>query len=67
MPKCSENKIFNPKTKRCVKRDGAVGKKVLAENNNKAPEVKCDKDQIFNHKTERCVKRHGAAGESTTR
>ena len=30
MPKCPSDKIINPATGRCVKRDGALGKKILA-------------------------------------
>ena len=30
MPKCPKGKVVNPKTGRCVKRDGALGKKILA-------------------------------------
>jgi len=29
MPKCPEGKIVNPKTGRCVKKDGVIGKKIL--------------------------------------
>lgn len=28
---CPKDKIFNPKTGRCVKKDGAIGKKILAQ------------------------------------
>ena len=30
MPKCPKGKVVNPKTGRCVKRDGALGKKIVA-------------------------------------
>lgn len=34
MPKCPKGKLVNPKTGRCVKRDGVLGKKILAERKN---------------------------------
>ena len=37
MPKCPKGKVVNPKTGRCVKRDGALGKKILASKKAKTP------------------------------
>ena len=60
---CSKNKIFNPKSKRCVKKDGVVGKKILLDNKGVEHKIKCDDDQIFNTKTERCVKKYGKSAK----
>ncbi len=56
--KCKSSEIVNPITGRCVKRDGAIGKKIL-ENTNK----KCKAGEIVNPTTGRCVKRDGAIGK----
>ena len=34
MKKCSEDKILNPKTNRCVKKNGNIGKKLSKVENN---------------------------------
>ena len=57
--KCKDDEILNPDTNRCVKRNGSVGKKVLAEMNKK----KCKEDEILNPTTNRCVKRTGSIGK----
>jgi hypothetical protein len=57
--KCKEDEILNPETNRCVKRNGAVGKKVIAEMKKK----KCKEDEILNPASNRCVKRNGAIGK----
>ena len=38
--KCKEDEILNPASNRCVKRNGAIGKKVIAEMKKK----KCKED-----------------------
>jgi hypothetical protein len=64
-----ENKIFNPKTKRCVKKDGKVGKTLnkkksaSPQRSPKSPHL-CSKDKIFNPKTKRCVKKDGKIGKT---
>jgi hypothetical protein len=57
--KCKKDEILNPETNRCVKRNGVVGKKVIAEMNKK----KCKEDEILNPASNRCVKRNGAIGK----
>ena len=63
MHECSNGKIWNPKTKRCVKLTGAVGKELLKKYPNAKPVVKCNNDQVFNKKTGRCVKKTGEIGK----
>jgi len=60
-----KGKILNPATGRCVKRDGAIGKKLLAVQRHGAikSSSKCDKDKVLNPATGRCVKRDGAIGK----
>lgn len=53
--KCPPDQILNPKTNKCVKRDGKIGKTILK---------KCPSHQILNPKTNRCVKRDGEIGKS---
>jgi hypothetical protein len=47
-------KICNPKTGRCVKKSGRIGKKISA----------CDTDKIRNPLTGRCVKKSGRIGKN---
>jgi serine/threonine protein kinase len=64
---CPPDFILNPKTRRCVKRSGAIGKKLAADE--KPAEAKpnnasaCPEGTIRNPKTRRCVKRDGAIGK----
>jgi hypothetical protein len=60
--KCKEDEILNPETNRCVKKTGAIGKKLLG----KEPVVEkksCKDDEVLNPKTKRCVKKSGAVGK----
>jgi len=50
---------MNPKTKRCVKLTGKVGKKLIAE----GLIAVCEKDKIYNPSTNNCVKRSGRQGK----
>ena len=59
--KCKDDEILNPKTHRCVKRSGAIGKEILKSLEKKAS--KCKEDEILNPVTNRCVKRSGAIGK----
>ena len=34
MRRCKNDEIINPKTQRCVKKSGKIGKKILAVNEN---------------------------------
>lgn len=67
---CPETQIINPVTNRCVSKSGAIGRKILGENN--PPERKrkpkteniktCPDEKIMNPETGRCVSRSGAIG-----
>ena len=65
--KCPKNQVYNPDTKRCIKKDSKKGIEILFKNKNK--EIlksfelvngkivkKCPKDKIRNPKTLRCIK-----------
>lgn len=58
---CKDDEIRNPTTNRCVKRTGAIGKKLLAVKP-KEP-AGCKPDEILNPATNRCVKRTGVIGK----
>jgi len=62
MVKCSPGKIINPETGKCVKRDGRIGKKILAQRKANAPLTKNGK--ILNPATGKYVKRDGKIGRS---
>jgi len=49
----------NPKTKRCVKLTGKLGKKLIAQ----GLIAVCEKDEIYNPSTNKCVKRSGRQGK----
>ena len=57
---CPPGKIRNPKTGRCVKDTGAIGKKLKAPLEAPSP---CPPGKIRNPKTRRCVKETGAVGK----
>jgi serine/threonine protein kinase len=59
--KCPEDKILNPKTNICVKRDGKIGKSLIKKS---SIVKKCPEDKILNPKTNRCVKKDGKIGKS---
>lgn len=54
MKHCPPDKILNPRTQRCIKRDGRVAKTLTV---NKA--LNCPPDKIRNPRTKRCIKRDG--------
>lgn len=66
MPKpCPSDKILNPKTNRCVKRNGKIGQKLVKRSPNKSPNKspkKCPEGKILNPATNRCVSKTGAIG-----
>ena len=64
MPKpCNANQVVNPKTGRCVKKDGAIGKKLLGQQKPDAmKKAQCKDGKVRNPKTGRCVKKDGAIG-----
>ena len=61
---CKDDQIKNPVTGRCVSKTGAIGKKILKEQQNKPKEKPCPEDnQIRNPKSGRCVSKMGAIGK----
>ena len=74
---CPDGKILNPKTNRCVNKDGKIGKNLVDKvNRSKSPSKKtspvksndhhdktCPDGTILNPKTKRCVKVSGAIGK----
>jgi hypothetical protein len=63
MNKCKENEILNPKTNRCIKKNGVVYKKLVKEGILKEGilkegilKEKCEDGKVFNYKTKRCIK-----------
>lgn len=67
--KCPENKIYNPKTKKCVLKTGKIGKLLLNKNSNtntikeEKQKDKCPEDKIYNPETKRCVLKSGKIGK----
>ena len=69
MKDCPPHQILNPATKRCVSRDGKIGRDILGGNISKkyySPKSKksviCPPHQILNPTTKRCVSRDGKIG-----
>lgn len=69
---CPPGTILNPKTNRCVKTDGALGKKLAATAAASLPKAQptpaaltkqCPPGTILNPKTNKCVKADGALGK----
>ena len=71
---CKSDQIINPRTGRCVKRTGKIGKQILSESKNnvesksktsydKKSKSKWESDQIINPRTGRCVKKTGKIGK----
>ena len=67
---CPDDKILNPKTKRCVSRTSVLGKQLLQKENKpssaaKSPKPKngCPDDKILNPKTKRCISRTSVLGK----
>ena len=60
MLKCPKDKLINPHTGNCVKKDGRVGKLLLA---GKKSSKKCPRDKIINPDTGICVKKDGRVGK----
>lgn len=61
---CNEDEVLNPKTNRCVKRTGKIGREILSPQKYKS---KCKDDQVLNPKTKRCVKKIGKIGRDLTK
>jgi hypothetical protein len=68
MVNCPENKIVNPVTGRCVKKDGAIGKALLEKAKtvpkNDVVKKQCSDDEVLNPKTGRCVQKTGKIGKA---
>ncbi len=67
---CKTDQIINPKTGRCVKKNGKIGKEILAKTRTQRRKSRspirrmvCKADQIINTKTGRCVKKNGKIGK----
>ena len=63
---CPKDKIYNPKTKKCVLKSSKIGKSLLLKINKKEikKEIKeCPKDKIYNPETKRCVLKSGKIGK----
>ncbi len=65
---CSANKILNPKTGRCVRKSGAIGRRLSAKRVPKASYRRgratksCSRGKVRNPASGRCVKRSGRVG-----
>ena len=60
MIKCKPGKIINPKSGRCVNKDGRIGKLIVATTKTS---VKCENNKIINPKSGRCVNKDGRIGK----
>ena len=66
---CPRGTIMNPETKRCVKRSGSIGKRVIERNRKTSRRRRsrdsrsCPRGKIMNPETNRCVKRSGIIGK----
>ena len=68
---CPPGKILNPKTKRCIDKNGATAKTLLKEKKTlkENPELKellkkkCPPGKILNPKTDRCIDKNGATAK----
>tara|TARA_Y100000389_G_C17324202_1_gene444648 strand:+ start:207 stop:851 length:645 start_codon:yes stop_codon:yes gene_type:complete len=66
---CPSDKIVNPLTNRCVKRDGKIGKQIMDnefDGNTEKMLKNCPSDKILNPLTNRCVKKDGKIGKQIT-
>lgn len=73
MKDCPENKILNPKTNRCVLKNGKIGKTLIHKKKKgiskleiiktKNNLISCPNDKIKNPETNRCVKKNGSIGK----
>jgi len=61
---CPSDKILNPKTKRCVKKSGRIGRSLSPKRYIEDKKETCPSDKILNPKTKRCVKKSGRIGRS---
>ena len=62
LKQCKSDEILNPKSNRCVKRDGKIGRKILLKNSLEENLI-CGVDKIFNPKSNRCVLKDGKVGK----
>ena len=61
--KCPKGKILNPKTGRCVNKDGKLGQELKKAKKGSKPKKKCKLYQILNPKTGRYVNKDGKLGQ----
>jgi len=64
---CPADKVYNPATGRCVKRTGAIGRRLPVDSDATEPDIMppvrvCPADKIINPATGRCVNRSGPLG-----
>lgn len=57
---CPPEKILNPASGRCVKRDGAIGRRILGV---EKTQKQCAPTHVWRAETRRCVKRSGRLGQ----
>ena len=72
--KCPADKVYNKRTKKCVLRNGKIGKAILEAESKKNASKKntaksgkstlCPDDKIYNPDSERCVLRTGKIGKA---
>ena len=67
---CPDTHIFNPLSKRCVKKTSKVGMAIskgtpipLTVRNKRLPFGQCSENKVFNPKTNRCVTKNGKIGK----
>lgn len=67
--KCPSTHILNPKTNRCVLKDGVLGKKILKRKSisKSKTKKKCSNKKVLNPKTNRCVSKKGVLGKKILR
>ena len=62
--KCKADQICNPKTGRCVKRTGAIGKKLLAKSKSRSKSVKKSKSRSKSVKKSKSIKKKSKSRRS---
>jgi hypothetical protein len=66
---CKPDEVLNMDTKRCVKKTGRIGKKIMEDamksktTSNTKKEKVCAPDEVLNMETKRCVKKTGRIGK----
>lgn len=60
---CPDHQICNPKTGRCVNKDGKIGQEILRKDKFDCKDKNCPVHQMCNHKTGRCVNKSSDVGQ----